>query len=109
MPNQASSCSANTEDIFPQPADGSKYRYFNQPIEQIPGYAEGSPQLLVHRPNGGLQWATMDQCLDVVTCIKLESSELTIERRKIVVIKDFEAETADCPPVEVTECSGTGT
>ena len=104
----ASGSCSNIEEIFETPADAKKYRYFNQPIKQIPGYDEGKPQLLVHRPNGGLQWATMDQCLDVVTCIKLESSELKIERRKIVVIKDFEADD-DCVPIEVTECSGTGT
>jgi hypothetical protein len=58
----------------------------------------------VHRPNWGLQWATLDQCLDVVTCLKLESEELVIERRKIVVIKDFDPETDDCPNIEITDC-----
>ena len=103
-------CSSNTADIFPVPADDGKYRYFNQPIEQIPGHNDNVPQILVHRPNGGLQWATIDKCLNVVTCIRLEETELKIERRSIVVLKDFDvADTDDCPNIEVIACSGTGT
>jgi hypothetical protein len=101
----ASDCSSNTSDIFDEPSNSKKYRFFNQPIEQIPDYIEDKPQLLVHRPDGGLQWVTLDLCLDVVTCLtlNLESEQLQIERRKIVVIKDFEPED-DCPPIDVTTC-----
>lgn len=91
-------------DIFPAPGTDAdlKYRFFNQPIEQIPGYDNDKPQILVHRPQYGLQWHNIDTCLQVVTCINLESSELVAERRSIVIIKDFESENCS---VEVSECS----
>jgi len=102
---ESSECD-NVDKIFEAPESDSdkKYRYFNQPIEQIPGYKEEKPQILVHRPNCGLQWVSLDQCLPVVTCLKLESEELVIERRSIVVIKDFEANDEECENIEVTEC-----
>lgn len=101
----ASDCSGNTENIFDESENEKKYRFFNQPIEQIPDYEEDKPQMLAHRPDGGLQWVTLDQCLDVVTCLTLdlESEQLVITRRKIVVIKDFEPEE-NCPPIELTNC-----
>lgn len=100
----AESCSDKIEEIFGQPEDNRKYRYFNQPIEQIPNYDENSPQILAHRPNGGLQWVTVDQCLKVVTCMKLEESQLKVERRQIVVFKDFEIpDDFECD-IEVTDC-----
>lgn len=98
-----SDCSANTAQIFPEPDPKEKYRFFNQPIEQIPSYDPDKPQILAHRQGCGLQWVTIDQCLDVVTCIKLESSELTIERRKIVILKDFDA-SSGCDNIPVTDC-----
>jgi len=105
MADPASQCT-NVEQIFDAPEDDRKYRFFNQPIEQIPNFKPNEPQILVHRPNGGLQWATIDKCLNVVTCIRLEETELKIERRSIVVLKDFEA-IDDCPNIELTACSGT--
>jgi hypothetical protein len=104
----AESCSDNIEKIFDvPPVDGDKkFRYFNQPIEQIPNYEESSPQILVHRPYGGLQWATIDQCIKVVTCLKLDVSQLKIERRQIVVFKDFEVidDFEECSNIELTDC-----
>ena len=99
-------CSTNLNDVFPTPSTygDKKYRFFNQPIEQIPGYEADKPQILVHRPNCGLQWFTLDQCLPVVTCIKLESDKLKAERKRLVVIKDFDmADDVDCD-IEVTKC-----
>lgn len=103
--------SSDIEDIFPDPNPKKKYRYFNQPIEQIPGYEESQPQILVHGTSCGLQWFTLDQCLPVVTCIKLESEELVIERKRLVVIKDFDIpadESGDCENIPVTECDESG-
>jgi hypothetical protein len=92
------------EKVFDQPEDNRKYRFFNQPIELIPGHNDGVPQILVHRPNGGLQWVTIDQCLKVVTCMKLEASQLKVERRSIVVLKDFEIpDDTECD-IELTDC-----
>lgn len=89
-------------------APNKKYRFFNQPIEQIPGYLADKPQMLVHSANCGLQWHTI-QCMEVVTCLKLEteSSEpvLKIERRKVALIKDIEEDTStDCPDIPLTKC-----
>jgi hypothetical protein len=103
MADPASQCT-NVEQIFDAPEDDRKYRFFNQPIEQIPNFKPNEPQILVHRPNGGLQWATIDKCLNVVTCMKLEASQLKVERRSIVVLKDFEIpDDAECD-IELTDC-----
>lgn len=78
--------SEDLEDVFPDPKPKEKYRFFNQPIDQIPSYDESQPQILVHRPNCGLQWFTLEKCLNVLTCVKLESEseepELKLERKK---------------------------
>ena len=52
---------ANTEceKLFGAPPE-KKYRYFNQPIEQIPGWKSGDYQFLVHSPNCGLQWLSIE-------------------------------------------------
>lgn len=99
----SSQCS-NTNDII---ADaGGKYRFFNQPLEQIPGFVIDKPQLLAHAPNGGLMWFTIDQCMPVVTCLSLGEEELTIQRRNIVVIKDFAIENdTGCPAIPLATCS----
>jgi len=104
----SSQCSStNINDIIPDA--GGKYRFFNQPLEQIPGFAKDKPQILAHAPNGGLMWFTLDQCMPVVTCLKLDNTakELKIERRNIVVIKDFAQNTdSTCPNIPLTSCSG---
>lgn len=96
----------NQNDIFSPPESGAqdKYRYFNQPIEQIPGWESDKPQFLVHRPNCGLQWISVSECLDVVTCIKLEGGYLKADLRNIVVLKDFDAQEPDSCKIETTDC-----
>ena len=103
--SESKSC-YNDGEIFSPPSSGAedKYRYFNQPIEQIPGWDGSKPQFLVHRPNCGLQWVGVSGCLDVVTCIKLEDGHLKAELRNIVVIKDFEPEDPDACKIETTDC-----
>lgn len=108
MPDSSSTCISENDlnTLFPSDIEfgDQKYRFFTLPIDQVPGYDNDKPQLLVHRPNSGLQWYTMDQCLPIVTCVKLdETSQLVAERRTIVVFKDFEVEdcvvaTTGCPP-----------
>jgi hypothetical protein len=99
-------CSGDLNTIFPTPnPDGDKkYRFFNQPIEQIPGYVSDKPQILVHRPNSGLQWFTLDQCLPVVTCLDLQSDKLRVERRSVVILKDFEIENDTECDIDITDC-----
>jgi hypothetical protein len=87
-------------------APSKKYRFFNQPIEQIPGYDEAKPQMLVHSPNCGLQWHNVE-CISLVKCIKLETSELKIESRKVAIIKDIE-ESTECSGIPVTKCDESG-
>lgn len=104
MADKADTCSGSLSNVFPVPTENGekKYRFFTLPIEQIPGHKEGESQILVHRPNCGLQWFTLDLCLPVVTCVKLESNDLVAERRSIIVIKDSEID--DCI-VEINECT----
>lgn len=84
------------------------YRYFNQPIEQIPNWQSSVGQILVHHDNGGLMWKNTE-CLDVVTCIKLSSSGLVIERKNVMIITMFDDVTTPCDTITTTECpSGTG-
>lgn len=96
---------ATCEDPF-DPEPSKKYRYFNQPIEQIPGWKEGDYQVLVHSKNCGLQWHTV-QCLDVMVCIKKEGKNIVAERRNVAVFKEQEEkESSGCPPVECCDESG---
>lgn len=90
MSNQCS----NNDIISPSGVD-HKYRFFNQPIEQIPGFDINKPQILAHPPGCGLVWITVDQCMDIVTCLSLESDRLKVTRNNVVVIKDFGELTND--------------
>lgn len=105
MADEGSSCSGDLNTIFPPPNEDpdKKYRFFNQPIEQVPGYESDKPQILVHRPGSGLQWFTLDLCLPVVTCLKLEDDKLKAERRSVVILKDFAIDDDDCY-IDVTDC-----
>ena len=62
-------------DAFPDIGqDVKKYRYFNQPIEQIPGWNPSKSQILFHGANGGLYWETItDDCVEVTKCVKVET------------------------------------
>lgn len=106
MASESSECSNDLSDLFPTPDQygDQKYRFFNLPIDQIPGYKEDKPQILVHRPNCGLQWFSLDKCLPVVTCLDLQSDKLKVERRSLVVIKDFTIDDDTECDIEVTEC-----
>ena len=65
---------ANCDDVFPEKPD-DKYRFFNQPIEQIPQYDANVAQMLFHAAGGGLVWQSVPSgCVDVVQCIKLDTS-----------------------------------
>lgn len=111
MPNESSACTGDLNTVFPVPGENGdkKYRFFNQPIEQIPGYISDKPQILVHRPNSGLQWFTLDMCLPVVTCMELQEDKIKVQRRSLVVIKDFAIpDDIECD-IEVNPCpSGSG-
>lgn len=106
MAAESSECSGDLNEVIPQAEDHAdkKYRFFTLPIEQIPGYKEDKPQILVHRPNNGLQWFTLDKCLPVVTCLDLQSDKLKVERRSLVIIKDFEIEDDTECDIDVTDC-----
>lgn len=65
---------------IPTIPDAYHLRYFNQPIEQIPGYNKDIPQVLCHAtgtftgdyPENGLFWATF-KCQKVVTHVYCET------------------------------------
>lgn len=77
------------------------FRYFNQPIEQIPGWAAGVSQILVHPNDGGLMWKNVE-CMDVITCIRLEPSGLKIECRNIMAISINPS--SGCQDIPATSC-----
>jgi hypothetical protein len=106
MPDESTSCTGDLTTVFPAPPQNAdkKYRFFNQPIEQIPGYVGDQPQILVHRPDSGLQWFTLDMCLPVVTCMTLEEDKIKVNRRSVVVIKDFDIPNDDACDIVVTAC-----
>lgn len=102
----------NTCEIIDFPeisGSSSPYRYFNQPIEQIPGWNKDEPQILFHGKNHGLVWVNI-QCVPVVTCATIGPAqgsgsgsgsgscncELTLTRNKLYVLKDAGTITGDC-------------
>ena len=99
-------CSSLNTDIIPHCPEYI-YRFFNQPIEQIPGWVANKVQVLVHKGDQGLIWQTV-YCEEVVTCISLNSqtNSLKIDRKKIVAINTLDStETAACPGISTTTCS----
>lgn len=88
--------------VIPQ-LPGPHHRYFNLPIEQIPGWDPLKDQVLTHAKNGGLIWVEI-VCLPVVTCIQLDelNGKLIAERRNVSIIKDFDEVSCS---IDVIECS----
>lgn len=93
---------------FPTMPEGSgNYRYFNQPIEQIPGWNANKPQILFHGKNAGLVWSDI-QCLPVVTCVQITgvsspaedptacNCELSITRHNLYILKDAGINETEC-------------
>jgi len=97
---------SDCSDTFPPgtPSDPNQFlRYFNQPIEQIPGFDKSQPQILCHGGNAGLVWLTIatgsDSCIDVMSRLDTEGS------LKIIVKKIRPLQILDDPnPIDVTEC-----
>jgi len=103
-PSSPSSSYCDFEQIIPEPTS-VKYRWFNQPIEQIPLWAEDKFQILVHPPNGGLHWLTVDQCQQVVTCIEIDGDNIIQATLKdIVPIKIFDVQNPDACDVDMSDC-----
>ena len=86
-------------DPFPETPLTDKYRYFNQPIEQIPGYEEGKTQMLFHK-EGALVWQSIPEtCVEVVKCVKLEAASenpesgegytINMEQKRIRPLQDL--------------------
>jgi hypothetical protein len=95
-----SECSPN--EFFGENPE-ENFRYFNQPIKQIPGYDDSLPQLLGHAPNCGLVWVNL-VCVPAIKCLTLDVSQLKAERSQLVVIKEFPMEDDFECDIEVTEC-----
>lgn len=100
----SASPSGCTVENFPD-TPYQNYRYFNQPIEQIPGWDADEPQILFHGKNAGLVWVNIE-CVPVVTCAEISPSgtpssgecncELTLTRHNLYVLKDAGVNTEDC-------------
>ena len=68
---------AKCDDVFPKKPD-DKYRFFNQPIEQIPEYDASVAQMLFHAANGGLVWQSLPSgCVTLLKCVELDTSSAT--------------------------------
>ncbi len=101
----AVSCSSAINVIIPH-CPANIYRFFNQPIEQIPGWNKDLVQVLVHKGQQGLIWQTV-YCEEVVTCISLDSNTKTlrIDRKKIVAINTLDSTETTCPGISTSTCS----
>jgi len=68
---------ASCDDDFPTiPTD--KYRFFNQPVEQIPEYDASVAQMLFHSASGGLVWQSLPSgCVTLLKCVELDTSSAT--------------------------------
>jgi hypothetical protein len=79
-----------SSDFPTAPAD--KYRYFNQPLEQIPGFVDGEVQVLFNH-KGALVWQTIPKCVEVLKCVKLEAVDggqsLTMQQQIIRPLQDL--------------------
>lgn len=74
--------------VFPEISPGSKiYRYFNQPIEQIPGYSSGVSQMLFHGAAQGLYWQTIPDCVELPKCVTVETDSPGSTDYKIIAQK----------------------
>lgn len=92
------------DNIITEPT-GAIYRFFNQPIEQIPKWTFDKFQILVHVPTGGLHWLTVDQCQQVVTCLSIDENHvIQAELKDIAVLKVFEAPDPTGCNVDISEC-----
>ena len=92
------------DQIIPTPSSGI-YRWFNQPIEQIPLWASGVFQVLVHPPNGGLHWLTLETCQQVVTCMTLDGENMLKPVLKdVVVLKTFDVADPEACDIDFGPC-----
>lgn len=92
----------NYSQLIPNPT-GVIYRFFNQPIEQIPKWDANKFQVLAHPSGGGLHWLTAEACTGVITCIRLEESGLEFDVATIFALKIVESGSG-CPPILTVEC-----
>lgn len=66
----------------------SHIRFFNEPIEQIPGYRWNEFQILIHGCKNGLRWWS-PVCVEPIICVCTGTSgELKTSRQKMYVISD---------------------
>jgi len=76
-------------------SSSSNICYFNQPINQIPGFSENKAQILSHGPDGGLVWHTV-KCVNLAKVECSENDKMHIKNMKIAVIADMGSDTSEC-------------
>lgn len=92
----ANECAPETAIPGYQAVAAMPLRYFNQPIEQIPGYNKKYCQVLCHSSEEGggdeigLYWANV-KCVEVVKCIQIIGSELVAKFKTIPVFEEFDS------------------
>ena len=102
--SSSSSNPCDIDQIIPEPTSVI-YRWFNQPIEQIPLWEANQFQVLVHPPDGGLHWLTIEGCQQVVTCITLDGENmLKTELKDVVVLKTFDPADPEACDVDFSVC-----
>lgn len=95
--------------------NNSTYRYFNMPIEQIPGYSVTDPQVLCHSAASegdkpGLFWTSLI-CEELGYKISIKGTaeednlRLVLEKKAIPVFKVFPS--TNVSEIPITMCSGT--
>lgn len=88
--------SGKRNDSWDKDLKTSNIRFFNEPIEQIPGYRWGEFQILIHGCKNGLRWWS-PVCVEPVMCVC--TGEQMIKQKMYVI--------ADAPhgdPVEFSNC-----
>lgn len=96
------------------PDDSVILRYFNQPINLIPGFKSYVPQVLVHNTSGGLSWVDY-KFAPAISCWRFNqavdgfdyglSDSIFLQKKAIPTF--MIAESASSCSIPVTSCDGT--
>ena len=98
------------EDTFPPSGSetNAAIRYFNLPIEQIPGFSAEDAQILFRSPNSGLVWLSIPAtgCIDVMSKFNAdEPASPKIEMKKIRPLQILDdPEPLNLAQIDVVTC-----
>jgi hypothetical protein len=98
------------EDTFPPSGSetNAAIRYFNLPIEQIPGFSAEDAQISFRSPNSGLVWLSIPAtgCIDVMSKFNADEPESPkIEMKKIRPLQILDdPEPLNLAQIDVVTC-----